>query len=95
MPLYEYRPVEGDCPHCRGGFEVLQPVSDTPLEKCPECGQACRRVFSTFAAVKSARDMLSTKNLASKGFTQYKRAGDGHYERTCGEGPQVISRDDV
>ncbi|MBN2022308.1 MAG: zinc ribbon domain-containing protein [Pirellulales bacterium] len=93
MPLYQYQPDAEGCPFCRNGFEVLQPVAETPLTECPECGAACHRVLAPFAAIKSTRDMLSPKNLANKGFTQYKRAGGGHYEKTCGEGPSVIKGD--
>jgi hypothetical protein len=50
-------------------------------------------VISTFATMKSVKDMLSPKNLGQHGFTQYKRAGDGHYEKTCGKGPRVIKGD--
>jgi putative FmdB family regulatory protein len=39
MPLYEY-----DCPKC-GRFEVLQRMSDAPLEK-HECGKKVKKVLS-------------------------------------------------
>jgi len=92
MPLYEYEPDSGHCDHCRGRFEVLQKVDDPPLSECPECGRPCHRVFSSFAPIKSERATLSPKNLERKGFTQYKRAGDGYYEKTCGSGPDVIKK---
>ena len=94
MPLYEYKPDAKSCVFCKDGFEVLQQLSEPVLTACPECGKACHRVFSTFASIKSVKDMLSPKNLARKGLTQYKRAGDGRYEKTCGDGPQVIKGDD-
>lgn len=90
MPLYEYEPDGESCPFCRVRFEVLQQLGDKSLSTCPQCGKPCHRVFSSFAAIKSTRDMLSPKNLAAKGLTQYKKAGGGHYEKTCGDGPQVI-----
>lgn len=93
MPLYVYEPNGDGCDHCAEGFEVLQGVRDEPLTKCPECGRPCHRVISPFAPIKSSRDTLSPKNLESKGFTQYKRAGDGIYEKTAGKGPRTISRD--
>ena len=34
MPFYEY-----ECPHCGYRDEVLQPISDKPLKKCPNCGK--------------------------------------------------------
>lgn len=39
MPLYEY-----DCPKC-GRFEVLQRMSDAPLEK-HDCGKRVKKVMS-------------------------------------------------
>ena len=92
MPLYEYEPDGESCDYCRGRFEVMQKVADSPLKKCPKCGRKCHRVFSSFATIKSTRSMLSPKNLGKHGFTQYKRAGGGYYEKTCGGGPDVIQR---
>lgn len=34
MPIYEYR-----CENCGFLLEALQKVSDTPLVRCPECGE--------------------------------------------------------
>jgi len=93
MPLYQYQAEADGCEFCRRGFEVLQGVSDEPLVTCPECGRPCRRVFAPFATIKSTKDMLSAKNLAQKGFTQYKRAGGGYYEKTAGDGPSLIKGD--
>jgi putative FmdB family regulatory protein len=93
MPIYEYKSDDKGCGHCTAGFEVLQPVKEPAIEKCPNCGAAVHRVFSSFAMVKSTRNMLSSKNLDRLGFTQYKKAGGGHYEKTAGGGPNVISRD--
>jgi hypothetical protein len=42
--------------------------------------------------MKGTKSMLSPENLGKKGFTQYKRAGDGYYEKTCGTGPRVIKK---
>lgn len=42
MPLYEY-----DCPAC-GRFEVLQKMSDAPLDK-HECGNPVKKVMSASA----------------------------------------------
>ena len=93
MPLYEYEPDSEGCPFCQGRFEVMQKVADPPLSRCPECGRPCHRVFSSFATIKSTKDLLSPKNLARHGFTQYRRSGDGHYEKTDGAGPRVIKDD--
>ncbi len=34
MPIYEYQ-----CQECDKELEVLQKISDSPLQDCPECGQ--------------------------------------------------------
>ena len=33
-------------------------------------------------------------HFSKRGFTQYKKAGGGVYEKTAGDGPQFISGDD-
>ena len=34
MPFYEY-----ECANCKFYMEVMQKITDTPLTKCPSCGQ--------------------------------------------------------
>ena len=93
MPLYQYD-HEGPCGEdCQPRFEVLRGISEPPLTRCPKCGQPCRRVFSPFRPMKGTKTMLSPKNLEKHGFTQYKKAGGGYYEKTCGDGPRFINRD--
>jgi len=41
MPLYEY-----ECTKCGHRTELLQRYGDPPLEKCPECAAAVRKLFS-------------------------------------------------
>ncbi|MGH2740002.1 MAG: FmdB family zinc ribbon protein [Actinomycetota bacterium] len=40
MPTYEYV-----CTACGERIEILQPIGDRPLRKCPVCGGALRKVF--------------------------------------------------
>ena len=93
MPIYEYEHNGKAGRGCQHRFEVLQNMGDAAFELCPECGEPCHRVFSTFAAIRNEQAMLRPKNLERLGFTQFKRAGDGYYEKTCGEGPQTLHRD--
>lgn len=92
MPIYEYEPDEGGCDYCLPGFEELQKASDKPLTNCPKCGAPIHRVLSAFAVNGLEKKLLGKKNLEEKGFTQYKKAGDGYYEKTLGKGPDVIRR---
>ena len=91
MPIYEYSPTSGQCDQCRGLFEVWQRVSDPKLAACPTCGQPCERRISRVAL--GGTWSLSESKIKSAGLTQYRKAGDGVYERTVGSGgPEVIIR---
>ena len=46
MPIYDYR-----CDHCGHSFSAVQPFSDQPLEKCPNCGKRPRRLIAPSAVV--------------------------------------------
>jgi putative FmdB family regulatory protein len=42
MPIYEYQ-----CGHCHHPFDVLQKISDVPIQECPKCHQkAATRLVS-------------------------------------------------
>jgi putative FmdB family regulatory protein len=92
MPLYEYRAQGKACDHCRDGFEILQAFADPPLTACPECGQPCERVISAPNYKMSTSDILAPSNLASKGFTQYRKTRPGEYKKTAGDGPDTLKR---
>ena len=79
-------------------FEVVQLMSDPPLEKHPETGEPVQRIpqrpyvpgnWSDHAT----KTKLSDKNLDRLGFTKYQNAGDGHFEKKAGSGPDVLSAD--
>lgn len=42
MPIYEY-----ECKTCKKRTELLQKISDPPLEKCPHCKGEVRKVISS------------------------------------------------
>lgn len=42
MPLYEYQ-----CDACAHRFEVIQKFSDPPIEVCPKCGGAVKKLLSS------------------------------------------------
>ncbi|MBN1807914.1 MAG: zinc ribbon domain-containing protein [Planctomycetes bacterium] len=90
MPIYEYRAkcACNACDYCREPFEVRQKITDDPLQACPHCGAELVKLISTPGAPRE--NILSPSNLAEKGFTQYKRSGKGHYEKTAGQGPDTL-----
>jgi putative FmdB family regulatory protein len=60
MPIYEYRPVQSGCSYCRRGFDVLQNISEQPLQTCPRCGAEVRRAISRFSACVSETSAQTT-----------------------------------
>lgn len=93
MPTYEYQPSGPDnCEHCRTGFEARQKIGDARLTACPECGASVIRRMSAVSIGKSGPS-LNESSLEKHGFTQYRRAGKGVYEKTAGKGPDTIKDD--
>jgi putative FmdB family regulatory protein len=75
------------------GFEVIQKMNDERLSACPNCGADVRRVISA-PHLATNSPSLDENNIAKHGFTQYRKAGKGVYEKTAGKGPDFISGDD-
>lgn len=100
MPIYQYAARQkNDCPFssCEGNFEEFQSVSDATLTECPACSAPCRRLISKPSIKKQDRGesgVLQPHNLARNGFTQYKKAGNSVWEKTAGDGPQHLHRED-
>lgn len=93
MPLYVYQVIEPDGTEGEV-FEVIQRMSDPPLETHPESGKPVRRLLAAPNAVtRFGAGNLSSDRLGKLGFTQYKKAGGGRYEKTAGSGPDVIKGD--
>jgi putative FmdB family regulatory protein len=94
MPIYTYQ-ASGDshCGQCHEVFEVRQRIDDERLASCPKCGAPVRRVITPPALTAGGPDM-GKDNLERHGFTQYRRAGKGVYEKTAGKGPGLITDED-
>ena len=91
MPLYDYAPKSGKCRQCRGRFEVMQRISDPKLKRCPTCKKPVERLISKVAL--GGKYAVTPGKIKNLGMTQYKKAGDGVYERTAGSGgPETIVR---
>ena len=94
MPIYEYQaknPALG-CDYCRNPFEVCQTVNEQPLTVCPKCEGPVTKLISKPA--KPQKNILTSGNIADKGFVQYKKSGKGYYEKTAGKGPDTLHDDD-
>ncbi len=94
MPFYEYiASTEAHCDHCERPFTLLRRLSDPDLTSCPACGAAVRKVLSPPNVVAGQAHKLKPSSIEQAGFTQYRKAGKGVYEKTAGKGPGVISAD--
>jgi putative FmdB family regulatory protein len=93
MPIYEYAAVAAGCAHCASRFDALQKMNDAPLTVCPQCGGAVTRVISVPSVAVGGSHVLKEEHFSKRGFTQYKRAGNGVYEKTAGRGPKFINGD--
>ena len=95
MPIYEYQ-ASGDkcCEHCSTAFDVMQKLSEDPLEFCPECLNPIRRIISPPNLTRSAPS-LSRENIEKHGLTQFKKVEKGVYEKTAGKGPAYITDKEV
>ena len=93
MPIYEYEPEDRDCFLCEGVVEVMQGINDEPLEFCPTCGLGVRRIVSRVSF--STRNPSDADKAATRGFSTWKKAGKGLWEKVAGEaGPDVIQKPD-
>jgi len=95
VPVYEYEPDGHDCLMCEGRVDVIQGVNEETLKHCPWCGLEVRRIVSR-ATFKIA-GAITKDGAGKKGFTTFRRAEKGIWEKTDGEGPDVLSgtKDDI
>lgn len=94
MPVYVYQAAaEPGCAYCATPFERRQKLDDPRLQACPECRAPLRRVLTPPNLATSGAD-LRPENVGRHGFTQYRKAGKGVYEKTAGKGPDLIRDED-
>jgi putative FmdB family regulatory protein len=74
MPIYEYRCTNGHT------FEVIQSMSDDPVETCEECGAPVERVFHPVAVHFKGSGFYTTdyksKSKSSSGSDGGSSSGD-------------------
>ena len=98
MPVYTYRAVTASkasprtCEMCHEQFELIQRMVEDALTECPTCGGAIERVVTAPNLNGVGRvQKPSDAQLARSGFTQYKKAGKGYYEKSFGSGPSTLN----
>ncbi len=94
MPFYTYLCASDECcDYCQAGFDILQRINAQPVQRCPECGNIVKKVISAPNVVAGKAHLTTDKAAKKGGFTKYKRAGKGVYEKVTGSGPDFISGD--
>ncbi len=91
MPIYEYEHIDGA--PCSSGkrFEIMQPMSDAPLVRCPQCQGKIRKLLSCIH-ISTPKTNSELKDL---GFTKLVRRDDGVYENVTARGKdrRMVIRD--
>ena len=81
MPIYEYRCDKGH------EVEVMQSITEEPLEECPECGATTRRVLHS-PAIHFKGSGFHNTDYGTKSRNRAKEAGES------GEGSSSSSNGD-
>src|SRR5580704_2062711 len=78
MPFYEY-----ECQACKFYTEVMQKITDTPLQKCPSCGK------------KTLKKLVSAPVFRLKGGGWYETdfKGDKENQRNLADKPEDAPKD--
>lgn len=85
MPIYEYLSENPEdpgqsCRICSRGFELRRPVERPPLEVCPLCKNAVKKVISRVNSPKIAKP-FSASEAKSAGFTVLEKRDKGVFEK--------------
>ncbi len=81
MPIYEYKAInpKNSCSRCRKGFDLMQKISDEPLDRCPDCGAPVEKQISA-PSVGSSKSGFDDRAKRA-GFHKLKKLGKGEYEK--------------
>jgi putative FmdB family regulatory protein len=72
MPTYEYA-----CTECGHHVEVVQSMSDAPLQSCSICGGRLRKVFSPIGVVFKGSGFYRTDSRPKPAATGKEKPGAG------------------
>jgi putative FmdB family regulatory protein len=88
VPVYVYRVKSGSegCSNCKESFEVLQSMSDKPLETCPDCGGAVEKIIVGVSIVRQSimSGKLTDERIRRAGMRKLVKDDDGRYKDVTG-----------
>ncbi|MDQ3282947.1 MAG: FmdB family transcriptional regulator [Acidobacteriota bacterium] len=79
MPIYEYQ-----CKECSERHEIIQKLSDPPLEHCPKCGGAMKKLISSPAIQFKGSGFYKT-DYASSGSSAVPKSDSSKSESKTSE----------
>jgi putative FmdB family regulatory protein len=85
MPTYVYAHKDQNSCQLGSEFEVVQPIKDNALKKCPSCGKAIERLIFPPMSIKSPK---SDSDLKGLGFTKLVKKDNGVYENVTASGSE-------
>jgi putative FmdB family regulatory protein len=86
MPTYEYA-----CTECGKHIEVVQSMSDAPLDTCAVCGGKLRKVFSPIGIVFKGSGFYRTDSRGKPAKAEPAAASKGDKKPTADGGPAASS----
>lgn len=95
MPIYEYRPCDGECYLCNGNLRLFQSIHAEAHTTCPYCRQPVERIISVPQGhVLSRKDILKDSHIKATGYAKYVRSDQGTYELAVGpdDAPKNFNR---
>jgi putative FmdB family regulatory protein len=89
MPLYEY-----ECSACSHRFERIQKFSDPPIDVCPACGGAVRKLLSSPAIQFKGSGWYITDYAKKSGSVESsgKKADDGEKKSESASSSDTASK---
>ncbi len=87
MPTYEYKREDGST------FEIVQPMSDDALTKCPTTGQAVKRIISGGGGVVLKGSGWYVTDYKDKGNGKEKAKENGTSDAPKSEKPKESGAD--
>ena len=100
MPTYGYRSFDSGncCDHCRGGFEVIQRITEPALTLCPRCRSPVQRILFAPAVVIKGSPVTETerkiKSYEKEGMWSHAaELADKESEKTKSEGLKTRALD--
>ena len=103
MPIYEYQATDYKevCATCRTPFEVFQRMDEELLARCPDCGNAVRKIISwchsavTDTSPGHQRVEQKIKEYESSGMWSHAaELADKHSEKVKDKGLKMRALDD-